>query len=158
MSAFDAAIAFVLAREGGYVNDPRDPGGETNFGICRRDFPNVDIADLTAEDASAIYLRQYWAPVHGDDLPPGVALMVMDTAVNMGVGAAVRMLQSVCGVAVDGDIGPKTLAAAAASGVLESYRDARIARYHQLSNFPTYGNGWLNRVALAYAAATSMES
>jgi lysozyme family protein len=79
--------------------------------------------------------------------------MVFDTAVNMGVGTAARMLQMAAGVTVDGEIGPATIAAAGADGVLDAFRDARIAHYQGLAGFPTYGKGWLDRVALAYAAA-----
>lgn len=60
MVSFDSAIAYVLSNEGGYVNDPKDPGGETNFGISKRAYPTVDIKNLTVDGAKAIYRRDFW--------------------------------------------------------------------------------------------------
>ena len=64
-----ACIEVVLKSEGGYVNDPHDPGGETNFGISKRAYPSVDIKHLTKEGAIAIYKKDYWDKIKGDDLP-----------------------------------------------------------------------------------------
>ncbi|MBU2547649.1 MAG: peptidoglycan-binding protein, partial [Proteobacteria bacterium] len=88
---FSWAMEFVLGQEGGYSNDPRDPGGETNFGIAKKFHPNVDIKALTAGQAKMIYFGQYWRPARCPDMPAPVALAVMDMAVNCGSAkAAVR--------------------------------------------------------------------
>ena len=89
---FDSAIQFVLEREGGYVNDPADPGGETNMGISKRAYPNEDIKNLTVERAKALYHRDYWLAAGCDALSPPLDLIVLDTAVNMGVGRARQFL------------------------------------------------------------------
>jgi len=85
---FESALAFVLAAEGGYVNDPNDPGGETKYGISKKAYPLLDITNLTREQAVDIYRRDYWNKVKGDELPAGVDIAAFDTAVNMGAGTA----------------------------------------------------------------------
>jgi lysozyme family protein len=109
MNAFNRAMKFVLLWEGGLVDHPSDPGGLTNFGIAQRSHPNVDIRNLTEEGAKEIYREDYWNKVHGDELPPAVALAVMDYAVNSGTGRSAKTLQNVVGAVADGAIGPNTL-------------------------------------------------
>ncbi|RME80559.1 MAG: hypothetical protein D6771_09350, partial [Zetaproteobacteria bacterium] len=120
MGLADAAIRWVIAHEGGYANDPRDPGGETKYGISKRSYPDLDIAALTIEDAIAIYRRDWWDRYDYDALADAadaaVAVRTFDLAVNMGAHAAHALLQRAladCGepVRVDGIIGPQTLAA-----------------------------------------------
>ena len=94
MSDFDKAFEHVLGIEGGYVNDPKDPGGETKYGLCKRSYPTVDIKALTIEQAKAIYKRDYWDKVKGDDLPFPLNLFMFDAAVNQGVDPAIKMLQA----------------------------------------------------------------
>lgn len=110
MADFTRAINFVLRHEGGYVNDPNDPGGETNFGISKRAHPEVDIANLTATKAAEIYKRDYWKRVRGDDLPDCTALALLDWTVHSG-DHAVRAAQTRVGTLRDGILGPVTLAA-----------------------------------------------
>lgn len=86
--SFDQALKFVLEREGGYVNDAADPGGETNLGISKRAYPNLDIRNLTPELAGMIYRSDYWNAAGCDALTPGMALVVFDSAVNVGVARA----------------------------------------------------------------------
>ena len=78
-------IERVLSHEGGYVNDPRDPGGETRWGISKRSYPHVDIKRLTRDDAIAIYERDFWRRVQGDKLPRQFAFQALDAAVNHGI-------------------------------------------------------------------------
>lgn len=159
--AFLKSVGFVLAKEieGGYVNDPRDPGGETNFGISKRSYPGVNIATLTREDAVAIYHRDYWQASQCDKLPALIAVAVFDAAVNQGVGAALRLLQKAAGVAVDGQIGPQTLKAvhgADRENLLVEYLGWRLHRYANTNNAITYMRGWSNRILRlqAFAMAT----
>jgi len=79
---FNLAVDFVLKHEGGYSNDPNDPGGETNFGISKRYHPDVDVKNLTVEGAEQIYKAQYWDAYHCDDLPFPIDIIAMDTVVN----------------------------------------------------------------------------
>lgn len=158
MDAFDKALAFVLKHEGGYVNDPRDPGGETNFGISKAAYPGVDIKALTREGAAAIYRRDYWDRAGCGNLPAGVAFFHFDTAVNQGPGAAAKFLQLAAGVEADGKIGPKTLAAvqrARPGDLLVEYAARRADHYGRLPHFPTYGLGWMRRLAACLALANA---
>ena len=148
---FLIALTHVLQYEGGYSNDPRDSGGETNFGISKRAHPNVDIKNLTKETAGEIYQKQYWDPCKCSDLPPKIAVMVFDMAVNQGVTTAKETLQKALGVKVDGDIGPKTLSAAMESLSQRVVRDIaciRVEKYLSMNNptEETYEKGWIKRL------------
>lgn len=132
-----------------YEDDPDDRGGATKFGIDQRSHPDVDIRNLTDEQAKEIYRKDYWARVKGGELPEKIAIVVMDIAVNNGSGRAIKWLQSVVGAVVDGVIGPKTIEAAQNAGIAEAkalldrrenfYRD--IAKGRQAK----FLKGWLNR-------------
>lgn len=116
MSEFLPAIAYVLANEGGYCNVPGDPGGETKYGICKRDHPDVDIRNLTPEQADAIYRAQYWC--FDGIQSQAVATKLLDMAINMEgsgkCGAAIRIVQNAVSVQFpnilrcDGKFGPNT--------------------------------------------------
>jgi len=114
---FLRAVEVVLKHEGGYVNDPRDPGGETKYGISKRSYPSLDIANLTREDAIAIYYRDFYVKYGYDRLrDEAVATKVFDMAVNMGPATAHRLLQEALvflgyDIAVDGILGPQTIGA-----------------------------------------------
>ena len=105
----------ILHHEGGYVNHPKDPGGETNLGVTKRvyeDFGGTkDMKDLTREDVEPIYKKNYWDRVKGDELPAGLDLCVFDFGVNAGTGRAAKYLQTMIGTVADGGIGPNTLKA-----------------------------------------------
>ena len=88
MADFNTAVALVLKHEGGLVDNPQDPGGLTNFGISKRAYPSLDIANLTVEDAKAIYQRDYWAPFMEQEVDQRVANAALDTAVNQGQSVA----------------------------------------------------------------------
>lgn len=147
-ATFYTAVAFALDREGGYSNDPHDPGGETAFGIDKRSHPGVDIKALTREDAIAIYRRVYWAATKADQLPAGLAILYFDACVNQGAGAAAHMLQLALGVTADGVVGPGTLAMAAKAGppVLTEYAALRGHRYAETANEDRFGLGWMRRL------------
>ena len=153
---YQAYIEFVLKYEGGYVNDPHDPGGETNYGISKRAYPNVDIKHLTREGAIAIYKRDYWDKVKGDSLPYGLDLTVLDAAVNSGVGQSAKWLQRACGVVEDGSIGPKTLIAVSQHDTTKMVEDClhnRLLFLQGLKNWPRYGKGWFNRLQALHTLA-----
>lgn len=165
--AFNHAIAFVLGKEGGYVNDPTDKGGETKYGISdKRDGiadgmtdvdgdgkPDTRIKNLTLEQACQIYFRDYWYPSYCTDWPDGISLIVFDSAVQHGAKKAISLLQDAVGVAADGIVGPKTTVAVISADpewLLTRYL-LRRARYYAeiIKGNPSqakYLNGWFNRL------------
>jgi lysozyme family protein len=162
--AFDAALDIVLQHEGGFSNHSRDPGGMTNLGITRRTLESwlgrlpseAEMRGLTREAVAPIYRKNYWDALRCDELPPALALCVFDFGVNAGPARAARLLQGVVGTAVDGKIGPATIAAAKSFGVptlVRAYQDGRRTYYRGLSTFNTFGKGWLRRVDAVETAA-----
>ncbi|MDQ7097402.1 MULTISPECIES: glycosyl hydrolase 108 family protein [unclassified Serratia (in: enterobacteria)] len=168
--AFTHAVAFVLGKEGGYVNDPADKGGETKYGISdKRDGvadgmtdingdgkPDTRIKDLTIEQASQIYFRDYWYPAYCPDWPDGISLLVFDAAVQHGVKKSIFLLQEAVGFsgkAVDGIIGKNTRSAVLTADpewLLARFLVYR-ARYYAdiIKSNPSQGkylNGWFNRL------------
>jgi len=131
--SFDRAIGFTLRQEGGYVHDPTDPGGETNWGISQRAYPDLDIKNLSRTDAIAIYRRDYWDTIRADELPPATAVALFDWHVHSGANA-VRALQAIVGAGVDGVLGPMTLAAVKEWAAARSDHDlaARLCRERAL--------------------------
>lgn len=156
---FDTCLSELLIHEGGYVNHPRDPGGETNFGISKRSYPREDIRGMTRERAGQIYRRDFWDAVKGDDLPAGLDLVAFDAAVNSGASRGARWLQQALGVEADGKIGPKTIAAAKAADaarVVRAATDARMAFLRGLPTWGDFGKGWTRRVDSVRAKALSL--
>jgi lysozyme family protein len=164
---FDDCLAVVLESEGGFVDDPADPGGATNLGVTLNTLkawngPAATVADvkaLTPQTVAPIYRRNYWDAARCGDCPPGVDLMTFDEAVNQGPGHAVSTLQQALGVAPDGDFGPATLAAlhsANAEAVIYGQASRRRAAYQALPGFARFGAGWLDRVRRTQAAALTM--
>jgi len=152
--SFETVVHMVLEHEGGYVNHPSDPGGETKYGISKRAYPDVDIAELTKDDAADLYKRDYWDRIKGDDLPVGVACVVMDYAVNSGISRASKALQSVCGISNgDGVIGPHSLASVwttvendGEESVINAVTEQRQGFIRALSIYDTFGKGWERRI------------
>ena len=156
-SNYDKCLETILHHEGGYVNHPQDPGGETNLGVTKRVYQEhggtKDMKDLLVEDVAPIYKKGYWDKMKGDDLPGGLDLCVFDFGVNAGPGRAAKFLQQMIGTTVDGGIGPNTLAKleeyVRENGEHESvkkYQEMRQKYYEGLSTFSTFGKGWTRRV------------
>jgi lysozyme family protein len=157
---FDIAFDRLMGIEGGYSNRADDPGGETNWGISKRSYPNVDIKALTRDAAKAIYLRDFWTRGRMEQYDAAIAFQTFDIAVNSGIETAVRMLQRAAGVADDGHVGPITLSAIKAKSrtdMLMLIVAERLEFWRKLSNWPAAGKGWAGRAAtdLRYAAADS---
>ncbi len=147
---FIQAFTLLIGNEGKYVNDPNDPGGETKFGISKRQYPAVDIASLSLDEARAIYESDYWSRVRGDDLPFDTAFQVFDMAVNEGNVTAIKTLQNALKVDVDGVIGPATIAASQSADPLKlgvRFNAARLRTYTDMKQWQLFGRGWANRVA-----------
>lgn len=151
MSRFEYAISFVLANEGGLVNDPHDPGGLTNFGISQSSYPNLDIRSLTREQAEDIYRKDFW---HYDAINnQRVATKLFDASVNMGPVRAGRLLQLALGaieagpIVADGIVGSATIEAVNAADpdrLLDEYK-ARLVKYYCELDKPEFLLGWLRR-------------
>ena len=157
----------ILHHEGGYVNHPKDPGGETNLGVTKRvyeDFGGTkDMKDLTREDVEPIYKKNYWDRVKGDDLPAGLDLCVFDFGVNAGTGRAAKYLQTLIGTVADGGIGPNTLKKLGEfveenglNETIKMYQTERQKYYESLSTFDTFGKGWTRRVVETTRLALEM--
>ncbi len=165
MTTFDRALAHLFIMEGGYVNDPHDPGGETNFGISKRYHPHEDIKRMTRERAGEIYREEYWEPLSCGDMPYFIALAVFDSGVLDGIADAARMLQiqlnfMVRGenrLAEDGAIGPKTLGRLNShphqKDVLHRFMAHRAIMYAEDPNGERYEKGWVTRLFHVHGAA-----
>ena len=150
IARFDAAFKALIDHEGGYVNHPKDPDGETRFGITKRSYPHLNIRDLTLDDARAIYRRDFWDRLQCDALPLAARFQVFDAAVNSGPGNAARWLQAAAGVAQDGLIGPATRQAIDAmhpAALVARFNAARLLFMTSLSTWPTFSRGWARRIA-----------
>jgi lysozyme family protein len=168
-SNYQKCLAFTLQFEGGYVNHPRDPGGETNKGVTKRVYDAYrtrkgkavqSVRNISDAELQEIYKRQYWDAVHGDELPIGVDACVFDLAVNSGPGRAVKQLQQALGVKVDGNLGLATVAAANGMSrtiLINALIDRRNAFLKSLGTFPTFGKGWMRRTAALRKAALAMK-
>jgi lysozyme family protein len=146
---FERAVEIILQHEGGYVQHPSDPGGETNHGITKKFYPHLDIKNLTIEQAKEIYYQDYWDKLDLHLLPDGLNLMVFDCAVNQGPPTAIRFLQLAIGGKQSGKISLDDLEAIEEIGtrrVLETYINIRKQRYQINPNFRVFGTGWLSRL------------
>lgn len=144
---FMACVGLIIQRiEGGYVNDPQDPGGETNYGISKRSYPNLDIPNLTEGQAIDVYYSDFWVPSGCALLNNGLDLWVFDCGINSGISRAVMMLQEVCGVKQNGELGPTTTAAANGMAEPEKYLQARLRYYQSLAGWAHNGDGWTKRL------------
>ena len=158
----------VTVLEGGFSNNPKDPGGATYRGITLRAFEDyrrrpctiAELKGLTDVEVSDFYHELYWPSVQGDVLPSGVDLMLFDGAVNVGRGRSVTFLQQALRLAdVDGNLGPATLKATLAvkdrGGLIADIAQARRSFYRGLSTYPTFGNGWIKRVTTVALTASA---
>lgn len=159
---FDKAFDLLIGHEGGFTDNRSDPGNwtggkvgvgvnkGTKYGIASNSYPNLDIKNLTLDQAKAIYKRDYWNKVKGDELPQELAFHVFDMAVNSGISRGIKLLQKTVGTNQDGLIDPATLAAVKKMDSHKAvllYNAHRLQFYTSLSTFSTFGKGWVNRVA-----------
>ena len=155
---FARCLPEILRHEGGWADHPKDPGGATMKGITigtyrqwkGRAVTKAELRAIPDEEVAAIYRRNYWDKVRGDDIPAGLDLVAFDAAVNSGPARGARWLQTALGVAADGKIGPKTIAAAQAADAATAINralDIRLSFLRGLKTWPTFGKGWSARVA-----------
>lgn len=164
---FAPSLAHVLASEGGWSDDPHDPGGATNEGITQHRYDLFRVSHgqqtrsvrlIDPNEVEAIY-RIYWNAVQGDKLPSGVDYATFDYAVNSGPHRAVCALQEAAGVADDGLIGTVTLAAVNSADprrLINAICDERQAYLESLPTYRYFGDGWDNRVASVEQVARGM--
>lgn len=150
----------TLGHEGGYVNNPKDPGGETKWGISKRSYPELNIKNLTVEEASEIYKRDFLRPLRYDQYHDGVAYQLFDFAVHSGPREAIRQLQQAISVKVDGIIGSNTIRRLdnlSESDLIMLLLAERIDFLADLPGWVDSGRGWMKRVAqnLRYGAEDS---
>lgn len=163
-AAFNLSFDRLLqpGHEGGYVNNPKDPGGETKFGISKRSYPHLNIAALTREDVRKIYLVDFWNRINADYLSPAVAYQLFDFAVNSGIGTAIRYFQRTINVADDGHWGPISQAAVknwSENDLIMNLNAERLDFMTRLSNWDNASRGWSRRIArnLRYGATDTLD-
>jgi len=154
-SNFKECLDLVLKSEGGWVNNPQDPGGETNLGVTKRVWeeyvghPVESLKKLTKDDVAPLYEQKYWRPCYGEVLPRGLDFVVFSMGVNAGPGRSVKLLQSSIGCVPDGVIGPKTrelISTSNSATLIAKFSESRREYYRALKTFPIFGKGWLARV------------
>jgi lysozyme family protein len=162
---FDKCIALVLKSEGGFTDNPKDPGnhlddgrqGCTNLGVTQAAWEafvghkvsTADMKALTPETVGSFYKAKYWMASYANQLPVGVDYCILDASINMGVGRAVKLLQECLGCVPDGTIGPRTMQLIDGKDpkdVVEAFSQRKISFYESLATFATFGKGWLKRV------------
>ena len=157
---FPEALAHTLQFEGGWANNPNDPGGATMKGITHKTYADYlgrtvshdELRGIPDEHLADIYRKRYWDACRCSDLPDGLDLAVFDTAVNTGPAQAARLLQRIVGVPADGGIGPKTIgevndyvAERGLSALIDAYTEARQNFYRLLPTYVHFGEGWRKR-------------
>ena len=166
-SNFDACLAHVLKSEGGFVDNPADPGGMTNLGCTKwvweefvgHPVTESDMRKLMPEDVAPLYKLKYWDKIAGDDLPVGLDYAVFDAAINSGPGRAAKWLQETVGATVDGDIGPGTLKAVEAHptrNLISLYNDTRLQFLESLPTWESFGKGWSSRISQVQSIAQKL--
>lgn len=146
----EQSLKHLLGNEGGYSNNPADPGGETMYGVTfrvARAYGYIGaMRDLPWQTAMGIYAKNYWAPIKADQLPDALRFHVFDAAVNSGPGQAVKWIQQAAGITQDGLIGPQTISAASRVAPAQ-YSAIRLRFMTGLATWATFGKGWARRIA-----------
>lgn len=167
-SNFQQSLKLVLVHEGGWVNHPAHPGGETNFGVTaavyagyrrRKGLAERSVKSITKDEVAEIFRDQYWRTIHGDELPAGLDYCLFDYAVNSGPGRAAKDLQRALGVKVDGIVGLGTMTAVGAADderLINDICDRRVRFLKSLRTWKTFGKGWESRVVGVRASALAI--
>jgi len=164
---FEKCLKFTLQFEGGFVNNPKDPGGPTNLGVTQatlstflgRQATIAEVRALTPDKVAPIYKLRFWDSVNGDELPEGIDLAVFDFGVHSGPSRGVIGLQRALKLADDGKLGPVTTSAAKRAdpkATINAICDERLAFLQKLKVFKSFGKGLTSRVVKCRRAALSM--
>ena len=156
-SNWDRCFEMVIIHEGGYTDNPIDPGGSTNWGCTKAVWEQYvghsvtkdDIKSLTKEDVKPLYKKRYWDAIYGDALPSGLDYCIFDCAINSGVNRASKFIQEIVGVPADGAIGNNTISAIVQINpitLINEFSDKRQSFLESLKTFATFGKGWTKRV------------
>jgi lysozyme family protein len=151
---FLQAVQITLQHEGGFVDNPADPGGATNMGVEQRDLPHIPIQTLTVAQAETYYQETYWKPLYSQITNQPLASKLFDLGVLFGVGTAVKNLQAALDLEMDGIFGPATLAAtnrvvpvvllSRFVSEMRAHANAVVGGNPKLAVFL---NGWLRRIS-----------
>jgi len=150
---FKKCMPVILRNEGGYINHPNDPGGETNFGIAKKFYPNEDIKNMTIPRATYLYYRDYWLPMNLKGFKnEELVLQVFDFGINAGIRRSIKLLQRLVGVIDDGFVGPITtkIINDQDSDIVKKFKNRRRIYYMNLAaqkpKLEVFLRGWLRRV------------
>lgn len=162
---FDKAFDQLMVNEGGYINHPRDPGGETMYGVTKRvaikHGYKGSMRDLPKSFAKEVAKKSYWDAAHCDEFAPAVAAQVFDAAYNHGPNRAIKFLQQAAGITgrqVDGIVGPKTIGAVnnmPADIVVFKFLAKRLDFFTRLGTWSAFGKGWSRRIVEQLEAAAA---
>lgn len=155
-TSFERCLTFILKQEGGFVNNPKDPGGMTNLGVTQgqwerflgRKVDDGEMIALTPETVAPFYKSRFWDFCRCDELPLPIALCVFDSSVNQGPSPAAKILQRCLKIDVDGIVGSMTIKTAESvpiDGLIAGFCSAREKEYRKSPDFTTFGVGWLAR-------------
>jgi len=164
---FDACLALVLRSEGGFVQNPKDPGGATNLGVTKATYESYvghavtvdDIKALTPDTVAPLYKKMYWDKVRGDDMPAGVDYALFDLAVNSGPRQATKFIQNIASVPADGLMGDRTVQQVKTldpADTVAKLCNERLQFLKQLNTWDTFGKGWQKRVDAVQKRALDM--
>lgn len=146
---WNSAFNLLMEFEGGFIDNPNDKGGATKYGISKKQYPDLDIENLTIEKAKEIYHRDYWDRYKCRFLPDYLSVALFDSVVNSNAKRMIKLLQKALGVTVDGIIGNETIGAAnrlPAKKVLNDFLDLRLEHLMSLKDWKYFGKGWAARV------------
>lgn len=158
-AVWDRAFDLLMQNEGGYVNDPKDSGGETKYGISKKQYPDLDIQNLSLEQAKDIYHKDYWHRYKCDYLPDSISIALFDSVVNSSAKKMITLLQESLGVCADGVIGNQTIGACnrlPQKVTVNTFLDLRLKYLMTLKGWKYYGNGWGSRIERVRKCALSM--
>jgi lysozyme family protein len=170
---FDQSMVYVFVSEGGYTNHPNDPGGPTNWGITQANLGAwlghkasvAEVKALAKDEAKKIYKHDYWDACKCDELQSGIDYLMFDFGVNAGNSRAVKTLQKVLGLPMDGAFGAATLAAVLAMdglALINDYTTAKLAFYRSISttkpSLAVFLKGWTSRCADVKKHAMAMHN
>lgn len=146
---FNRAIAYLMTVEGGYIHHPKDPGGETNFGISKKAFPKLDIKNLSQAKAKQIYQKMYWQPCFHPAMGYKIAVITFDGCVHLGVREGIKQLQKAMRLPADGVLGAGTvggLRRISQKDLAVRMLTLREESYRKLPQYKTFRKAWLNRL------------
>jgi len=164
---FEQCLALVLRSEGGFVQNPKDPGGATNLGVTKATYESYvgrsvdadEMKGLTPDTVAPLYKKMYWDKVRGDDMPAGVDYALFDLAVNSGPRQATKFIQNIASVPADGLMGDRTVQQVNTldpADTVAKLCNERLQFLQQLNTWDTFGKGWSKRVSDVQKRATAM--